>query len=234
MSITVVTGGPDSALDTTITTGGTVSDMVQAIADDIDDTTGEYISQIITAILAAVRYCERDLYYFNETRDETFQTANGQQWYDASDNAEIPRLVRIVAAYCEQPDGSRTTLNRYTPEEIETLSDDSASTGEPYGFTYFGQRIRLYPIPDATVYTIRLQLGPYRLTQITDTSDTNAWFTEAFDMVKARAKYILAKDTLKDAALAGEALNDYNDQQTMLKAETSRRNGTGFIRATCF
>lgn len=53
-------------------------------------------------------------------------------------------------------------------------------------------------------------------------------------MVKARAKYILYKDILKDAALAAEALNDYNDQHDALKAETSRRNATGCIRATAF
>jgi len=235
MTITVTTGGPLSTLTSEITTADpTFSDMMLAIADDIDDTTSEYSAQIQAAIVGAIRYCEREPYYFNETRDETFVTVAGQEWYDADDNEKIPTLLRIVAAYSEDSAGQRTELRRYTPEEIEILSDNSASSGEPYGYTYFGQRIRLYPIPSATVYTIRLQLGPYRLAKIASTDDTNAWIIEAFDMVKARAKYILYKDILKDAALAVEAMNDFEDQRRQLTAETSRRNGSGFIKVTCF
>lgn len=235
MTITVETGGPIDSIPSVIGPATTTfSNLVVQVADEIDDTTGEYSAQIQGACYAAIRFCERDVYYFNETRDVTFTTVNGQEWYGAADNSNIPTLVRIVEAYCERSDGERTRMRRVTPEEIELTADNSASSGEPYSYTYFGQRVRIYPIPDATVYTIRLQLGPYRLATITDASDSNAWITEAFDMVKARAKYILYKDILKDATLAAEALNDYNDQHEALKAETSRRNASGFIRVTCF
>lgn len=235
MPITVETGGPIDSIPAVIgPSASTFSDMALQIADEIDDTTGEYAGQIQTAIFAAIRYSEREVYYFNETRDVTFTTVDGQEWYGAADNSNIPTLVRIVEAYCERSDGERTCMQRETPESIELFSDNSASRGEPYAFTYFGQRVRLYPIPDATVYTIRLQLGPYRLATIANASDSNVWTTEAFDMVKARAKYILGKDILKDATLAAEALNDFTDQQNALKAETSRRNARGTITITCF
>jgi hypothetical protein len=212
----------------------TFSDIKDAIADDIDDTTGEYSAQIATAVLAAIRYCDRKTYYFNETRDVTFSTVNGQEWYGAADNANIPTLVRIVDVWSEDAAGQRTPLVRMIPSDLETLADNSASRGEPFAFAYFGQRIRLYPIPDATAYTIRLQLGPYRLTPLSADSDTNAWLSEAYDLVKARAKYILAKDTLKDATIAAEALNDFNDQDNALAGETTSRNATGYIRPTDF
>lgn len=209
-------------------------DIKAAIADDIDDPMGEYTAQIARAVLASIRYCERKTYYFNETRDVTFSTVNGQEWYGAADNANIPTLVHIAAVWSEDSSGDRDQILYMRPEEMELLSDNSASRGEPYAYTYFGQRIRIYPIPDATVYTIRLQLGPYRLTTLSSDTDTNAWLSEAYDMVKARAKYILAKDTLKDAAIAAEALNDYNDQDAALARETDSRNGSGYICATSF
>ena len=212
----------------------TFASMAAAIADDIDDTTGEYVSQIISAIQNAIRYCQRESFYFNETRDITFSTVDGQEWYSAADNANIPTLVHIAAAYSEDSAGQRTTLQREDPEELERLADNGSSRGEPYAFTYFNRQIRLYPIPSEPVFTIRLQVSPYRLAPLETGTDTNAWFTEAYDMVKARAKYILAKDTLKDAEVAAEALNDYGDQFIALKAETSRRSSRGVIEATCF
>ena len=235
MSITVETTGPITGIPSVISPGAaTFSDLVTSIADEIDDTTAEYNAQIQTAVYAAIRYCEREVYYFNETRDVTFPAVAGQDWYDGADNSQIPKLIRITAAYVERADGRRYEMRRATPEELERLSDNSASRGEPYAYAYFGQKLRLYPIPDVTPYTIRLQLGPYRTATITSQSDSNVWTTEAFDMVKARAKYILYKDILKDAALAAEALNDYGDQHSALKSETSRRNSRGVIEVTCF
>lgn len=235
MTILVTTGGPIDSIPSTIApTASTFSNLVLQIADEIDDTTGEYAGQIQNACFQAIRWCEREVYYFNETRDVFFAANDGQDWYDGNDNPNIPTLIRITAAYCERPDGRRTQIRRVMPDELEHLADSSASRGEPSAFTYFGQRVRLYPIPDDAGYTIRLQLGPYRLTTISSESDSNVWTTEAFDMVKARAKYIIYKDILKDATLAAEALNDYTEQHNALKAETSRRNGRGVIVATSF
>lgn len=212
----------------------TYAQIKARIADSLDDTTGEYTTQIAAAVLTAIRYCERDTFYFNETRDITFSTVNAQQWYGTADNANIPTLVQIQAAYKEDAGGQRTQLMWETPEAVELLSDSNAASGEPYCYTYFGKRIRLYPVPGTTVYTIRLQLGPYRLATLSADGDTNAWTEDAQDMIVARAKYILYMDTLKDPALAVASLNDYKDQHAALMAETSKRNGSGRIRATCF
>ncbi|MBX8783706.1 hypothetical protein HBA94_08010 [Ochrobactrum sp. GRS2] len=235
MSILVTTSGPNNTIPALLDAQDrTFYDMMTVIADEIDDVTGEYTPQIQNCIFAAIRFCERNVYYFNETRDVTFQTVAGREWYDKSDNPNIPSLVRIVAAYCENSSGRRTTLRRVMPEDIETVSDNAASRGEPYMFTYFGQRLRLYPVPNDTNYTIRLQLGAYRLNEIQTSADSNAWFTEAFDLIKARAKYQLYKDYLKDAPLAAASLNDFNEEDNALSAETSRRNGRGKIIGTAF
>lgn len=212
----------------------TLADIKADIADSVDDDLGEYSAQIATAINKAIRYCERKTFYFNETRDITFVTVNGQEWYGAADNANIPTLVHIQAAFREDVNNVRLPLDYDTPQSMELLADNSAIRGEPASYTYFGQRVRLYPIPDSQVFTIRLQVGPYRLTALTSDADSNAWTIEAQDLITARAKYVLYKDTLKDAALAAEALNDYNDQLTALEGETSSRNGSGFIQPTNF
>lgn len=212
----------------------TLAQIKADIADDIDDTTGEYSAAIAKAVFEAIRFCERRSYYFNESRDVTFPTVATQEWYDGIDNSNIPTLVRIQYAFREDANNVRLPLNRETPELLEYLADNSAIRGEPMSWTYFGQRIRLYPIPDAQIFTIRLQVGPYRLAPLVNDSDSNVWTIEAQDMIKARAKYIVCKNTLKDVNMATEALNDWTDQDAALSRETSSRNGSGFIQPTSF
>jgi hypothetical protein len=211
----------------------TLADLTAEIADDIDDTTNEYGNAILKAVQGAQRDCERFTFYFNETRDKTFATVAGRGIYTKSDLADIGSLVRIQTAFLVDAAGQVTGLSPCTPEELELLSDNSAARAQPTVYAYFNQAIRLYPIPNA-VHTIRLQLGPYRLTPLSQPTDNNAWLDEAYDLLKARAKYRLYKNTLKDANLAAEALNDFNEQFALTKAETSSRNGSGSVRPTEF
>lgn len=233
--VEVTTGGPIAAIGPIVSLeDATYSQLVVQIADEIDDTTNEYNAQIQNAVFVAIRYCERYPYYFNQTRDVTFSTVDGQEFYDGDDHEQIPDLVRIEAVYSEDAQEQRTRLLRWRPQQMEIMADGSASRGEPYAFTYFDRKLRLYPIPSEAVYSIRLQLSPYRLAPISDPSESNAWTTEAFDMIKARSKYLIYKNIIKDATLALEALNDFRDQDEALRAETSRRNGTGTVQATSF
>jgi hypothetical protein len=211
----------------------TLSDLTADIADDIDDTTNEYGNAILKAVQGAQRDCERFTFYFNETRDKSFSTLAGRGIYTGADLSDIASLVRIQAAFLVDAAGQVTSLSPRSPEELELLSDNSAASSQPTGYTYFDQAIRLYPVPDAA-YTVRLQLGPYRLAPLSQPTDSNAWLEEAYDLLKARAKYRLFKNTLKDANLAAEALNDWNEQFALLKAETSSRNGSGSICPTEF
>lgn len=230
MPITVTTGGPIGGDNDALTLGN----IITSIADDIDDTTGEYTAAIRRAVLAAIRYCERNKYYFNETRELTFPTVAGQQFYGAADNSYIPTAVHISNLWSEDVSGQRTIIRRARPSEIELVSDNSASSGEPYMWDYFEQQIRLYPIPSAYVYTIRMEMSIYRLGMPVSDTDTSAFVTEAFDMIKERAKYILAKDTLKDVALAQASLLAYEDEESALTRETSKRLSTGKILVTCW
>mgnify|MGYP003382076582 CR=1 FL=1 len=212
----------------------TLADLRAEIADEADDTTGEYTSQIDRAVRAAQRFCERQTYYFNESRDVTFPTVQDQEWYDETDNANIATAVRIVDVFSEDASGQRTRLKKVHPGELETLSDNSASTGEPYCYAYFAQKMRLYPIPDSASYTIRLQVGPYRLAPLASEDDTNAWLTEAYDMIKSFAMHILYRDTLKDTDEALKYLAAYQGEERALSVETGMRQGTGRVVPTCF
>lgn len=215
----------------------TYADMQSEIADDIDDTTGEYASQVQRAIVAALRYCQRSTYWFNELRTGTISTTTGEQLYtfagSGSASGDFDDVIGINAVFYTDSSGQTIEMRRITPAEMELLSDASASTGQPFLWTYYQSQLWIYPEPDQA-YTLELHLGPYRYVLPSADGDTHAFFDEAWDMVKARAKYIVYKDTLKDAALAAEALNDYRDQDRALAAETATRTGTGRIRPTCF
>lgn len=122
----------------------TFGELKADIADDLDDTTGEYADQITRAIYAAIDYAQTTPYYFT--------------------------------------DG----------------------------------------------------LGSRRLPTLNSDAQVNGWTADAYYLIKARAKYILYKNTIKDPDGAAEALNDYEDQRTNLLAETGRRRSTGVVRATRF
>jgi|GEM_PF-814950 len=236
MTVFVTTGGPISNVPLILEPQiRTFVDMVSIISDELDDTNGEYVSQIQSAIFSAIRFCEREPLYFNESREVVFSTIKGREWYGGSDEPNISTLAGLTNVYCE--DGynrQQTLLQHETSETLELLSDGSAVQGRPRYYTYFAQKLRLYPVPDNNRYRIRLALSPVRLHNITSASEAHPWFYEAFDMIKARAKYELYKDILKDAPMAMAAFNDFDEQLTALRVETSRRNGTGYIRATGF
>lgn len=233
MAINITTDGPLFTAPTVITPKtGTLGNLIQIIADEIDDTTSEYVSQIQEAIFSAIRFCERYPFYFNESRDVTFMTTRGREWYGLPDIPAIATIAGLQAVYCDML-VYKLKLRPATPQEIEILDGENLRTGEPSHYLYYGQKIRIYPIPNAT-YLIRLQVAPVRFPTVKTIDEQNPWFVEAFDMIKARAKYELYKDILKDASMAGAALNDFNEQLEVLRAETSRRHGTGKVRATGF
>jgi len=233
MPIHVTTGGPltgqASLLEAPKATFGA---MIAAIADDVDDTNNEYLAQIQSSIFAAIRYVEREPFYFNEARDVRFNTIAGKAIYDANDNKNIGSSGGIRAVFCQKAGQSARHLRKMKAEIWET-ENHAASRGMPYAYSYFAQNLRLYPTPDAD-YLIRLSVAPKRLSTMTSTDEVHPWFEEAFDLIKARAKYELYKNILQDEMRATISLHDFTEQLHALRAETSRRNSTDNVVATEF
>lgn len=179
----------------------TLGTMLDDIADEISRTDLE--TQTRKCIKSAIKHYQRKRFYFLEDYSQTFNTVANQEYYGAADNSYIPGYAEVDAAVITVS-GSRTPLTVRPKEWFDVNSSTTTSMGIPSDIGYYAQQIRLYPIPQ-TVYSIRLH-GLKRLDDITQTASSNAFFTEAFELIKSSAKRRLFTDYLKndeDATRAG-------------------------------
>lgn len=187
-------------------------------------------SPIKRAIQSAIAKWERERFYFNEVYNSAtplFTTVAGQELYTSSDAAGIataPDIDELRALIS----GTRVVLTRRSWGELESASSNPSARGQPSEWAYFGQQLRLYPIPD-TAYAIaasRVQ----RLAALSADSDTNVWTTDGYDLIRCEAIVHLARGILKDPALAAQAeaqIHSPRGYLYQLKAETARRAKSG-------
>lgn len=188
-------------------------------------------SEIASAISDAISFHEAERFWFNQTRTITFNTVASQVAYTSLDNAYIPDLVRIDRLYFT--DNSQIyDLDRYEPQDFEFISNNTASSGKPTCFTYTDSEIRLWPTPNAA-FVMRIY-GHYKLTALTDDSQSNAWTTEAEELIRTAAKLRLYLDVMKNEQGAARMQAKMDPLLDRLRAETSSRLSTGIIRPTEF
>lgn len=155
--------------------------MQARIADEL--TRSDLTTQIQKAILSAIKHYERVRFYFNASVTDTFSTVADQEYYGSAANSKIPNLV-MIDALTVTSSSIKSRLENWPFEVIEG-SQNSDITGQPTAFCYYAQQIRLYPIPDA-VYTVTGS-WLYRLTALSADGDTNAWTTDAEELIRNRA-----------------------------------------------
>ncbi|WP_412058129.1 hypothetical protein [Bartonella sp. DGB2] len=214
-------------------------DLINILKDEIDDINGNYEKQIERYISDAIRFCAREPFYFNESRDVFFIAYPGQDWYGRIDEPNIADAVAITHLYLQTSQGNHL-LDHKTNEELELLGDSNPyigphpanQKGAPRAYCVFNQKIRLYPTPD-TYYRIRLVMAPRRFT-VTNSAIASPWLTEASGLIKARAKYEIYKNIFKDPDLAASAYSDFQEELKALIQETSRRKGRESITPTLF
>jgi hypothetical protein len=206
-----------------------LNDLKAKIANDIDDESSIYATEIADAIDAAIELYAVERFYFSETRDVTFATVSGQQWYGSAANANIPTLFKIDAAFIDDGSGELAELSWGDPVELEQMSDNSASTGEPTTYTYFDEQIRLYPVPDSAAYTVRLQIHNLAASPASGSDTTSPWSNAAFQLIRAAAKIDLALNTLRDPDLVVAAKASADEWLRRLRRETTMKTGSGRI-----
>jgi hypothetical protein len=114
---------------------------------------------------------------------------------------------------------------------FDEYSISPSSVGVPSAYCYYQQRLRFYPIPNGG-YLVRVA-GIYKLqndASITASLST-AWFNEAEELIRVRAKCDLYENLLFDNDKADRMKNRENDELGRLRQETSNRLGLSYTRA---
>ena len=160
---------------------------------------GLTLSPVKNAIQSAIAKWERVPFYFNEVYNASlFSTANGTEIYTSSTVAAIATLTNIHRMHIVSG-SSRIPLIRVTPAQMDDLAT-TTTAAQPTHYSYFNQSIRFYPIPNATLTIAAAYTG--RLSALSADGDANAWTQDAFDLIKAEAKMILALEVLHDTEMA--------------------------------
>lgn len=197
---------------------GTYGDMKSRIADDLART--DLTSQIAQEILSAVKFYERQRFYFNVRVTDTFALVANQEYYGSSDLAAIPNLITIDDMYVTV-DGLRYHVIEAPFQDIADAQNGLVTRDPPFRFAYYAQQIRMYPIPSAA-RTVTMA-DHYRLTALSSDSDTNAWTTDAEELIRNRAERILYSKIIKDMDAANEAAANEQEALRALKRETKLR-----------
>lgn len=209
----------------------TLATIKAEIADDL--VRSDLTSQIASAITSAIKFYQRQRFYFNETRSETFATVVDQADYDSADDTEIPNFLGFDLLHLTYS-GSRYPLGKIDQRDMEFYQDTNAASGMPSLWSYYDETIWLYPIPDSTSYTITM-MGPKKIAApATDSEASNVWMVDAYELIRCRAKKYIAVHVLRDNEMAQWMDLAEQDALRQLVAEGTMKMGSGMIQATEF
>ncbi len=200
--------------------------MRDRIEDEIART--NLTTQVGRAINTAIKKYERRPFYFNQESTLVLQTVGGQEYYGAADLADIPDLFRIISMRVLISDVYQRVDERPF-YEVDLANTPTGYTGPPRYFTYFERQLRFSPIPDST-YTVNIA-AYIRLTPspLADDGDTNAWVTDAEELIRNAAKRDLYANVIKNHKQAGISKLEETDVFNDLRRETARKISTGTL-----
>jgi hypothetical protein len=192
--------------------------MKARIADEL--ARSDLTTQIAYAISDAIAAYTDERWLFNESRSNTFSTVANQEFYAASDATFIGTLNKIDYVTILVGDQPYQVIPM-RPVDMEHLSTNGTSTGQPSWYAYYDKKIRLYPVPDA-VYTMRVAAAIDVAAPATDGEASNPWMTTAERLIRSRAKLELALHVLKDLELAATMQQAVDEAFDQLKGRTNQ------------
>ncbi len=208
----------------------TRSDIEAQIADDLarSDLTG----QITAAVNTAIRAYRFERLGFNEAYRVTATASISADFLALTD---IPvRFRRIDRLRLVRSAGDYLDLYRRDYDWIMSRQDVRVVC-QPAEYAVYNSTIHFDSMADQT-YVLLLdgikELG--NASSSYSAQDASAWFNDARELIRHRAKRELYANVLKDMELAAAASASEKDALNTLKAELGEQNGTGFIRPTEF
>lgn len=200
------------------------------LKDKIVDELGrpDLTSQIVDKITEAIAAYQSERFFFSESRDITFPTVAGQEFYGAADNAAIPTLqgfdyIILYIGSIPWPIARRTDV------EIEVLNQNGLVRGQPWNWAYYNQQIRLGPVPD-TAYQMRIAAHQTVAAPTGDDVLGNPWMSgNAERLIRSRVKYEMFLHKIRNMQMAQSMAAAVTEAFDTLKGQTNRLVGRGIM-----
>lgn len=183
-------------------------------------------TQIASAIDTAIESYRHERFFFNESRETTFNTISGQWQYDETDVPDLANILRWDYVLAEIGD-SIYTLMPSSPQEIDTENSDGDFTGQPLTWAWYNSQLLIYPVPN-DAFLIRIGGLIAKAAPASDEEANNVWMTHAERLIRCRAKYELYEHVLMDAIQAAKFSPD-NDLGPTAKALQELRTRTAWL-----
>lgn len=208
----------------------TRSDIEAQIADDL--ARSDLTSQIAAAVNTAIRSYRFERLGFNEAYKVTATLSTSADVMDLTSlsvrfrKLDRIRLVRTAGDY----------LDLYHRDYDWIMSrQDVRITCQPIEYAIYNNHIHFDSMADQN-YTLLMdglkELGNSSASY--SAADASAWFNDARELVRHRAKREVYANVLKDMELAAAAGAAEKEALRTIKAELNEQISTGFIRPTEF
>lgn len=198
----------------------TFGEMNRRIADELNRT--DVSSQINLAIKTAIKHYNSEAVSFREHRAYVPTVADKEYYPVPDDFVELDDL-RI------QISNNTYVLNRRSQRYLNDIyTTGTVDSGPPESFALYQEQIRVYPVPDQS-YTLFLDYKR-ELDELSATSDTNAYMTKYEGLIRARSKWDVCKNVLKDKEQAADHKAEELDEKESMEKQEARYNISSGIR----
>lgn len=182
-------------------------------------------STVSEAIQRAIKAYEREPFYFNE-RSQSLTVSSAAATYTLSSS-----FVEMLSDPTISINGSVYTLDQISKSEYDQKKITS-TTSQPSEYALYAGLFLPYPPPDSS-YVAVLNYTT-RLSTLSADADSNAWTTQAQDLIEARALWWIHNYKTRNVVAAQAAKSAELEALRFLRDESTGKKATGRIKGTSF
>lgn len=191
---------------------GTLAALKARIASELNRT--DLTSTIADQIPRAIEFYAARRFWFNESTGTATTTAGVS-------TVTAPAGLRVLDCLFITIGAQKLELDEESPSVIEDWLGSNAGEGQPTDFAKVGSTFKLYRTPN-DAYTLTA-VGIFDQAALETDGSSNAWTTEAEDLIAYHVIDRIARTKARNVALANEARGFRDEALSQLRAETTRR-----------
>lgn len=194
--------------------------MKATIADYLSN--DDLSSQIGVEINRAIQHYSETEFYFN-TNVWGFKLTPSEESITLA-SASVSDVADFKIFTLKRSATDTWQAERVSLEEIREINTSGVShTGEPYCYAIFNNSIYLYPVPNSS-YSVDVY-GLKRMQPLSASADTNAFLTQAEELIEARVKWRIYTSILKSPQDADREKGNEMDALSKLQSKTTALTG---------